>query len=54
VQRAHGQHREIFEFIENGNYAQGEEMLSRHILDAKNDMINCIKDRFEILSISSI
>jgi len=43
------QHVKIFECFKKGLYSEAERMLCQHIQDSKEDIINRIKSRFEIL-----
>lgn len=49
VKAAFQQHLKIFEYFKRGLYSGAEQMLCQHIQDSKNDIINRIKSRFEIL-----
>jgi DNA-binding GntR family transcriptional regulator len=49
VKMAYQQHLQIFQHFNKGSYSKAEKMLSKHIEDSKNDFINRIKSRFEIL-----
>ncbi|MFX0195149.1 MAG: GntR family transcriptional regulator [Candidatus Hodarchaeota archaeon] len=49
VQIAFNQHLEIFEYLRKGLFSEAEKRLSKHILDSKDDLINRVRNRFEIL-----
>ena len=49
VQIAFNQHLQIFEYLERGLFSEAEKRLSKHILDSKDDIINRVRNRFEIL-----
>ncbi len=49
VKAALQQHMKIFECFKKGLYSETEQMLCQHIQDSKNDIVNRIKSRFEML-----
>jgi DNA-binding GntR family transcriptional regulator len=49
VKTAFYEHVHIFECFKKGLYSEAEQMLCKHIMESKNDLINRIKNRFELL-----
>jgi DNA-binding GntR family transcriptional regulator len=49
VKVALDQHLQIFDLFSKGLFSRAEEMLCKHIQDSKDDIINRIKNRFEII-----
>ena len=49
VKIAHEQHNRIVECLSQGMYSKAGKILSRHILDAKDNVINRMKNRLDLL-----
>jgi len=49
VEAALDQHFQIYESFKKGLFSEAEEKLSKHIQDSKDDVINRIKSRFQVI-----
>jgi DNA-binding GntR family transcriptional regulator len=49
AEQAHFGHTEIVSLLEKQKFAEAEELLSKHVLASKDEFINRIKNRFEII-----